>query len=379
MPPAVALAFFYAAIFAVVGVQLPFWPVWMAGRGLEPGEIGTVIAASLWVKVAANPLAGLAADRGLGRRRLIVLLASATLVAWACFVPARGFVALLVTTVLASAVWSPILPLGENLAIATAYALKLDYGKLRLWGSLSFIVAALGAGRLVAATSSEAALALVLGLGALMLLACFLLPGAAEKGRQRPPSGAWRQLLQDPRFLLFLGTATCAQASHSVYYGFASLHWTGLGYSPDLVAALWAEGVVAEILLFWASGPLVARLGPVGLLALGCGAAALRWMGTAFAESLQMLVLLQSLHAFTFGAAHLGAMHFIQREVPASLSATAQAIYAAFVVGIGFGLTTIGSGSLYSRVGPTAYLAMAAMGAAGLLLAAALARRGRER
>jgi len=56
------LALFYVAIFVVFGVQVPFWPLWLGARGLSAEELGVLFAVGQWVKAAANPLAGMAAD-----------------------------------------------------------------------------------------------------------------------------------------------------------------------------------------------------------------------------------------------------------------------------------------------------------------------------
>ncbi|MGE5269005.1 MAG: MFS transporter, partial [Thiohalocapsa sp.] len=64
---ATRLGAFYAASFLVVGIQLPFWPLWLAGRGLDARQIGLVFAAAIWVKVLVTPAIGAASDR-FGRR-----------------------------------------------------------------------------------------------------------------------------------------------------------------------------------------------------------------------------------------------------------------------------------------------------------------------
>ena len=87
------------------------------------------------------------------------------------------------------------------------------------------------------------------------------------------------------------------------------------------------------------------------------------------AESLAAVVVLQALHAFSFGAAHLGAMACIGETVPASLSATAQSLYSGLVWGAGLGLMLLASGWLYQGLGGSAYLAMAAVALAGTCVA----------
>src|SRR5690242_21615556 len=80
--PVARLSAFYAAIFLVAGIQLPFWPVWLASRGLTAREIGILLAAAIWVKVLATPAIGAVADKTGDRHLLMGALAATTLAAY---------------------------------------------------------------------------------------------------------------------------------------------------------------------------------------------------------------------------------------------------------------------------------------------------------
>src|SRR5687768_15837538 len=129
------IGLFFAAFFIVIGIQLPFWPVWLASRGLDAREIGLVLSGALWGRVIAAPLAGMAADRTGNRKAVLAVLGLMALATTALFLVAGGFSAILVITLLSSAFFSPMMSLGDNLALLIAYARKFDYGRLRLWGS----------------------------------------------------------------------------------------------------------------------------------------------------------------------------------------------------------------------------------------------------
>jgi PPP family 3-phenylpropionic acid transporter len=176
-----------------------------------------------------------------------------------------------------------------------------------------------------------------------------------------------RAFAGDLRFWVFVAAASALQASHQVYYGFGTLYWRSLDFSEATIGLLWAEGVLAEILLFWQGQNLLTRLGPAGLMALGGAAGILRWSLAGMLTSLPSIAALQLLHALTFGASHLGAMHFLSRAVPLSAAASAQSVYAAVSSGIGGGLAMIVAGMLYAAYGGGAYLFMALLSAAGLL------------
>ena len=206
------------------------------------------------------------------------------------------------------------------------------------------------------------------------LAACAGLPDTrtAPAETARLPIGL---VLRDRTFVLFLATVALIQGSHAVYYAFGTLHWRAVGYSDAVIGWLWAEGVIAEIILFAFGGALVRRLGPARLILLAGIAGIVRWCATGLSDALPVLVMVQALHAFTFGAAHLGAIYFIARTVPPALSATAQSLYSAAVMGLGLGLAILASGSLYATFGGGAYFAMAALAALGSVLAVVLARR----
>jgi MFS transporter, PPP family, 3-phenylpropionic acid transporter len=368
------LSLLYAAFFVVIGIQLPFWPMWLASRGLGPTEIGTIISVGVVVKILGNPLFAHMADRRGERRRLMVALAAGALGFFALFFLTSGFWSILAVTVAYLAVWSAIMPLGESLTMLTARENNLDYGRIRLWGSLSFIVAAVLVGRVLVSESIDIIYWLLLAAIAVTVVACFLLPDT------RPPRAAASGLpigvvLRDRTFLLFMAAAAFIQGSHGVYYAFGTLHWKSVGYSEDVIGWLWAEGVIAEIILFAFGAALVRRLGPAGLMVLGGGAATLRWGVTGLSDALPVLAVVQALHALTFGATHLGAIHFISRAMPPALSATAQSVYAAVVMGMGMGVSIFASGKLYALFGGAAYLAMGGMGVSGCVLAVFLMRR----
>jgi MFS transporter, PPP family, 3-phenylpropionic acid transporter len=370
---AARLGAFYAASFLVVGIQLPFWPVWLAGRGLDAREIALVFAAAIWAKVIATPLVGALADR-LGRRRaMMIVLAASAWAAYAGLWPVAGFWPLLALNLVAGMAQSALMPLGDSITLAAVREEGLDYGRIRVWGSVSFILAAVGSGALLGASSAAAPadnqiLLLVLAASAVLAAACIGIPSAA--GRARVVRSRWAalgRLAADRRFWLFVASAAALQSSHQLYYGFGTLYWRELGFSDTVIGMLWAEGVVAEIVLFWYSAPFVARFGPLGLMALGGAAGILRWSLMGILPGLGPAAGLQLLHALSFGASHLGAMHFLARSVPPGVAASAQSLYAALSAGLGSGLVMLVAGALYAAYGGHAYPFMALLSAAGLV------------
>ena len=373
----IRIALFYAAVFLVIGVHVPFWPVWLNSRGLGPGEIGLILSVATWIRAFAPPFMAQFAERRGERKRLMVVLVTLTWLAYLLFPLAGSFWTILAVTMITAVCFSAVLPLGENLAMLNARDHGFDYGRVRLWGSITFIIAAAAAGRLLVGRDEDLILWLILATLALTIAATAVLPGSPT-----PPATAARRspilgLLSDRVFVIFLIAVGLVQASHAAYYGFATIHWRAAGLSDAVIGALWAEGVIAEIVLFAFSGAVAKRLGPVRLLLLGAAAGIVRWGVLGSPADLVVIAAVQWLHALTFAATHLGAMHFLARAIPREHSATAQTLYAALGVGVIMGLAMILSGQIYGALAGAAFHAMAVMSMLGGIASLVLARSWR--
>jgi MFS transporter, PPP family, 3-phenylpropionic acid transporter len=363
------LALFYGAYFAAVGIHLPFWPVWLEARGLAPTEIGYVLAAAFWPRIVTSLLIPSLADRFGDRLRPMIVLAAVTLVGLVLFGLARDFLALLLLSLITGASWAAILPLGETVVLREAKRRDLSYGRIRLWGSLTFILGAIGVGEWLKRAGPEIVLWSIAGAVAATLVACLLLPEERSRG-ESSGSTELRRLVRQPGLLAFVAAAGMIQASHAAYYGFATLHWRAAGHGELVIGLLWAEGVVAEILLFAAAAPLLRRFEPIRLLALAGALAAMRWGLAGLSTELAVLVPAQALHAASFGAVHLAAMHYLRDRTPPELHASAQGFYAAIGTALPFGLVTPVAGWLFGITGGGVFWAMAALALAGTALAA---------
>ena len=375
--PALRISFFYTAYFAMVGVYQPFFPLWLESRGLDAPQIAWVIAASIWLRVAVNPAVMVFADWRGERRRYALRFAVASVAVAACFPLAEGFWPVLGLVLLFALAHGPTLPLSDNIALLTARSRRLDYGRLRVWGSVAFIVASTGGGWALAGHGDQAIVAAMVAGLAWVALATAALPDARSQAQR----AVWRAaggLLRDTGFLLCVAAIACNMASHAVLMGFGTIYWEEAGYDKDITGPLWAVGVISEVALFALGKRVVDRLGIAGLIALGAAAAMLRWAGTALTTDLWLLAPVQMLHGFTFAATHLGGMTYLQRHVPPEISATAQGLYSSLAMGGAMGLALVASGPLYERFGGDAFWFMAVLSACSLLLAAVLARRMRR-
>src|SRR5437588_8057550 len=301
------LAAFYAALFVTLGVQLPFLPVWLAAKGLDASAIGIVLAVPMIVRVVAIPMATRAADRRDALRAGVGVAAATAVAGYGALGFAGGMVAILAAYAVASAVYTPVFLLTDAYALRGLAERGRAYGPVRLWGSAAFIAASLGAGALLDVIPARDLIWLIVAaMGLTAAAACMLAPLSGGSSRLTAPHASGKTLLRDPAFLVVVAAASLVQASHALYYGFSVIDWQIAGFDGTAIGALWALGVLAEIVLFALSARL--PLAPTALILIGAAGAVVRWSAMALTPPAAALPALQCLHALSFGATHLGAL-----------------------------------------------------------------------
>ena len=361
-----AIGLFYAAYFAAMGVILPFFPVWLAGRGLDVAQVGLFTGLLSVAKVLAPPLAGRALDRA---RRVSGFIVAAGLAAagLALAMPWADAPWMLALTVLAfGCLWAVVLPLTDGLSVAVSEAALAEYGRLRVWGSVGFVAASLAGGVWLA---DGRAAALPWWLAALLLVTALAALGFPERGARLETAGEPRTAYA-ASFAGLLVASFLMQASHGAYYGFYSLYLLDLGWDGWMVGSFWVLGVLAEIVLMWGWSRPVAAAAPARMLSLCLALAALRWTGIGLARSVWALALLQLLHAASFAAFHINAITWVRRYAPEARQVSAQGWYAAAGFGAGAALGVMACGQAVRAWGFSwAFLACAGVALAGIPVA----------
>jgi MFS transporter, PPP family, 3-phenylpropionic acid transporter len=331
-----------------------------------------VLATAQVVRVLGTPAGTRLADRyGLAHRAILVAaLVSAAAIALLGSV--AGFGAIIGAVALYAFVSGPVMPLIDAYALRGLSLRRRAYGPVRLWGSVAFVGANLAGGFLLDFLAPGNLIWLIFaGNGLVVLVATILVPLPRDEFAQ-PGTVAGHGHLRQPRFLAIMAAGSLIQASHAVYYGFATLDWTRHGFDGKTIGILWALGVTAEIVLFAFAARLPPAIGPIALILIGATGAIVRWVATAFDPPIVLLIPLQLLHAMSFGATHLGTMQYLGKAAPPGGRATAQGDVAT-ANSVMMACASALSGMLYGIGGSFAYVAMALFAAAGA--ACALAAR----
>ncbi|KAA1062932.1 3-phenylpropionate MFS transporter [Enterobacter mori] len=363
------LALSYFTYFFSYGIFLPFWSVWLKGIGLTPESIGVLLGAGLVARFLGSLLiAPRVSDPSL-LIKAVRILALLTLVFVACFWVSQQFAWLMVVMVGFNLFFSPLVPLTDALANTWQKQITMDYGRVRLWGSIAFVIGSALVGKLVSLYDYHAILALLSVGIASMLLGMLLRPSVMPQGESRHQESAgwpaWRSLVvQSWRFL---ACVCLLQGAHAAYYGFSAIYWQGAGYSASAVGYLWSLGVVAEVIIFALSKKLFRRFGARDLLLLSAVCGVARWGIMGWTTELPWLILAQILHCGTFTVCHLAAMRYISAREGGDVIRL-QAVYSAVAMGGSIAVMTVFAGFLYQHLGHGVFWVMALVALPAMLV-----------
>lgn len=364
------LATFYLGYFGLLGVLLPYLSLYFLDIGLTPYEIGVIMAVNPLVKIVAPSLWGWLADRRGARAALIRQACGGALVAFAAMLLVRDFWLIVAVMVVYSVFTSSILPLVEATAMEAADTGSLDYGRVRLWGSVGFIVLSLGMGPVLDVLPSVVVLWTIIGLLVFNLWSVRHLPDSRVEAH-----GGSRSLkpLLRPQVVAFYLVCTLMQASHGMFYGFYSVYLEGLGFARGTIGLLWAVGVMAEVMALRHSSGMLTRFGTVSLMRLALMLAVVRWGILSSTAAVVWLVTAQLLHSGSFGLFHAAAVTHTHRLIPTGLRTIGQSLYSSLSYGFGLTLGLYLCGTYYEQVGAPflfgacALVALCAMGLSVLL------------
>jgi PPP family 3-phenylpropionic acid transporter len=362
---AVGLRLFYGATFALGGTYLPFFPVWLKAIGIDPSWIGMIAAVTSVTRFTVLPVITGVAESRQAVRGAMMLTAFATTLGFVLVGTQQQPILVFLFFAATACVWTPMVPLTDAYALRGVARYGLDYGPLRLWGSVAFILGALACGELgdiIAARHLIWVIAAMAGLGAVISV------GLRPLDQPKPASAALQRgstLLRNPGFLAIIIASALIQGSHAAYYAFGSITWQASGMTGLTVAGLWALGVIAEIVVFALSPRFT--LSPALLVVIGALSAVVRWTLTAQDPPLAVLALIQLTHGLTFGLTQVGIMSLLVYHIPGHVMTRGQG-YLAACSGMVSGCASIVSGAIYAHYGQGVYYFMAAMAFSGAVL-----------
>ncbi len=359
--PGARLAACFFTYFAMSGLLAPFMPLYFQSRGLSAAEVGMVMALAQGLRVVGSNFWGWMADRTHPRTKVLRLTAIAIAVSFAGFLAPGGFGWIVVVMFFLHFFMTAQMPVAEALAMARLRGDPAAYGRLRVWGSVGYVVVVVGAGLLFDAAGIQWAPVLGLVLAGMMVMSAF---GVRDEAVVQPDAKAgpsMRQRLRQPAVRWFLVSAALMVFAHGAFYSYFSLYLARLGYSKSVIGGFWMVGILFEILIFYGQGRLFARFSVYQLLSACFLLAALRFVMVAeLAAFWWMILASQVLHAATFALHHSASVYLMQRWFSGRSASSGQALYVSISYGVGGTAGALVAAWVWAAISPQAAFLQAA-------------------
>lgn len=373
------------AYFASIGLFNPYAPLWFQSLGYSAFMIGVMGSLQSWTRIFTPYAWGWIGDHwghGAHRVRLLRIASLVGLVA-ACGLVVQPSTGLMVAVVLLLFVGNAaVVPVSETLLaqrLATAQGLDVGrYGRVRVWGSLGFLLAVMSFGVLLQALGLDSFAWLMVAMSVLLAVAAFMVPSASASVAHtaQQPMGRIADVLRRPEVAWFFASIFFTVLAHTSLYVYLSLYLVELGFGKAAVGLLWAVSVIVEIVFFWTQGAWFHRFTPHQWLMAAAALCLLRFAAMAtLGGSGLLLVLTQSTHAVTFAAHHAACISLVDRYFPGRLRGRGQALYGVLGYGMSGVLGALAGGAISQRWGYASVFAAAAGVSVLAMLCVAMSRR----
>jgi PPP family 3-phenylpropionic acid transporter len=345
------LSGYYFFYFAFIGAFSPYFGLYLQSLNFSAWDIGLLMSQMQLMRLFGPNLWGWLADR-FGRRMAIIRLAGGIgLAGFTAFFWLDKLPGMLLAMAVLAFFWSAALPLVETLTFDHLREERGRYSRIRLWGSIGFIVAVMGTGALLDMAPPVGVLWVCWAILVGILLYALTLPEAppASHARDGQPIG---EILRQPKVIALMTACFAMSAAHGAFYVFYSIHLNAHGYSKTEVGLLWSLGVVAEIVVFMFMARLSRRFSLRAILLACFGAAVVRFLLMGWGvESAAIMILVQLLHGLTFGAYHAASIAAVNQWFPGRAQGRGQALYSSLSFGAGGLLGALISGRTWESLG----------------------------
>jgi PPP family 3-phenylpropionic acid transporter len=346
--------FIYAFHFSCVGILLTFLSPYLKSLGLSGAEVGMVLSLPSLARIISPLFWGYIADRLNNPIFILRVVIVLSLIVTAFFFWAGSFWTIALVLFIYAAVKTSVPSLTDAVCLGLIKVQGGEYSRVRVWGSIGFVVSALLTGFLMEENTKYAETAFgIMCLLYLGSLTSSVFIGSASIPTSTVNIGLIRALLKNPRLRVLFVASGIHWASTMPYHGFLPLRVEELSLSPSIAGAGFAFAGFTEILMMNWSGAVLRRWSARNLFIVSMALSSLRWLATAFATDAVFLIAIQGLHSFTFGAFYVAAIQILLEEIPDSLRATGQGLFFSVAFGLGGGLGVLLTGFVYNSFGGT--------------------------
>jgi MFS transporter, PPP family, 3-phenylpropionic acid transporter len=364
------LSGYYFLFFITIGGFMPYWSLYLKSINMSAEQIGILSAVVVATKIFSSFIWGWVVDHTGKRMQVVRLTSLLSAISFSLVLFYQDFWTLFLILFIFAIFWSAALPQVEAATMSHLGDKSDSYTVIRIWGSISFIIAVLVLGKFFDQQPISYLLPMLIGSMVLVWIHTLFISDTPFEHEQSN-GVSFRSILLKPHVISLMLVCFLIQAGHGAYYTFFSIYLEEHGYSNSFIGMAWAVGAIAEVIIYVFIHKVIGQFGLRLLMILTLILATLRWLLIAwFVDNVAILLFAQCLHAATFGIYHAVAIQYIHKEFKGVHQGRGQALYSSISFGAGIALGSLISGYLWDSVGSMqTFLFAAILSAVGVIIA----------
>jgi PPP family 3-phenylpropionic acid transporter len=340
------LSFFYFFHFGTLGIFIPFVALYLKHNGFSGKDIGLFITVISIIKFLLTNTWTKTYNK-IKSKTVFVITAILVSNVSVILLLSKNYLLTFLTFIIYAVTRVGILPVMDHISNEFSRESGIEYGKIRMYGSIGFICFTTFTGLLVDYFSINVFITMTILTGFLSAITIlFIKLENIERAKYKQDSN---KLSFD--FKIILIASILHYISLTFFHNFLNIKVEYLNESQTIAGTIWSIGIFAEILLMFFSNKLFKKISPFTLLIFSMFLGGVRSLVIGYAESAMVLLFINTIHGFAFGTFHLSIIRYIKDYIAAESRLKAQSFYSSLIYGLGAIFGSILSGYLFDFVG----------------------------
>ncbi len=338
-------------LFSSFSMIVFFLPLYLQQKGLDSGQIGTIIAGGALISMFSQPFWGFVSDKRKTVKHILLLLMICSLFVSMGLFSMNTFLTIMIFYIAFMFFKSGVIPLTETLCVTYAQDHNKEYGRIRLWGEIGVGVTALLLGILMERFGIDYIWMMYTISLSVAIIAALVIKDtkATAKPINLPDLG---KLFSQPRFIWFLTLVLIIAIPHRMNDSMLALFLSDLGATESQLGTAWLVATLSTVPTLFLIGKVIKKWNEFSVFIIAAILYTGRWIIYSLADSPNVLIVSQALHSITFPLFLVASIQYLSTIVPRHMRATGLAAFSVTFGGIGGIIGSAGGGFIIEYYGP---------------------------
>jgi MFS transporter, PPP family, 3-phenylpropionic acid transporter len=343
----------YFLAYGALACYFPFLAIYFKSRELTYIQTGIAFSIISLVSIIVQPLMGYLADKYLNKNKIVLINMFACSLLIYLYIFANGFYSVALATI------ALIFFQGSIMSILDAYCYdisdkvpEVNYGQIRLMGSIGFAVLSLILGGLIQNFDINISFFLYSGL---FMVSALILSGIGFKSTLhsvRPSTTDIFEVLKNYKFILFVLSVMVLNIAIQAHGNYIAMLIEATGGNVANLGFVWFASALSEIPAFFFGAKLLKKYGEMNIYIISLVLYIFRMLLSAYSTSYNMVIAVQFMQSITYPLYLFATMQYINVIVPDKIRASGITMLSSLGFGLGGLIGNLGGGFILQYRGP---------------------------